>query len=124
MINPNSLTLLNATANLPNYNAGGNNYINTNPQVINQLDSQGKVDYNLNDKIHLMGEYFDLRQGEGLPSQEWLGSPFTTSKQTFETRSKLIELQGTVIISPTMVNQLSLGANIYVVDLGHKRLGL
>jgi hypothetical protein len=117
-INPNSLTLLNATANLPNYNAGGNNYINTNPQVINQLDSQGKVDYNATDKVHLMGEYFDLRQGEDLPSQEWLGSPFTTSKQSFETRSKLVELQGTVVISPTMVNQLSLGANIYVVDLG------
>ncbi len=117
-INPNSLAFLNGTANLPNYNAGGNNYINTNPQVINQLDSQGKVDYNVNDKIHLMGEYFDLRQGENLPSQEWLGSPFTTSTQSFETRSKLIELQGTVIISPRMVNQLSLGANIYVVDLG------
>jgi len=117
-INTNSLALLNATANLPNYNSGGNNYINTNPQVTNQLDSQGKVDYTLNDKVHLMGEYFDLRQGQGLPSQEWLGSPFTTSKQSFETRSKLIELQGTVIISPTMVNQLSLGANIYVVDLG------
>jgi hypothetical protein len=117
-LNQNSLALLNATANLPNYNSGGNNYINTNPQVINQLDSQGKVDYNVNDKVHLMGEYFDLRQGEDLPSQEWLGSPFTTSKQSFETRSKLIELQGTVIMSPTMVNQLSLGANIYVVDLG------
>jgi hypothetical protein len=117
-INPNSITLLNATANLPNYNQGGNNYINTEPQTINQLDSQGKVDYNVSDKFKLMGEYFDLRQGEGLPSQEWLGSPFTTSKQSFDTRSKLIELQGTVIISPTMVNQLSLGANIYVVDLG------
>ncbi len=117
-INPNSLTLLNATANLPNYSSGANNYINTNPQVINQLDSQIKVDQNISDKVHLMGEYFDLRQGQDLPSQEWLGSPFTTSRQSFETRSKLIELQGTVIISPTMVNQISLGANIYVVDLG------
>ena len=116
-LNQNSLTLLNATANLPNYNSGGNNYINTNPQTIDQLDSQGKVDYNVNDKVHLMGEYFDLRQTQNLPSQEWLGSPFTTSRQSFETRSKLIELQGTVIISPRMVNQLSLGANIYVVDL-------
>ncbi len=116
-INQNSLNLLNATANLPNYNQAGVNYINANPQVINQLDSQGKVDYNVNEKVHLMGEYFDLRQFEGLPAQEWLGSPFTTSKQSFDTRSKLVELQGTVIISPTMVNQLSLGANIYVVDL-------
>ena len=117
-INPNSINLLNALANLPNYNAGGNNYINTNPQIINQLDSQGKADYNVNEKVHLMGEYFDLRQTQGLPSQEWLGSPFTTSAQNFTTRSKLAEVQGTVIISPTMVNQLSLGANIYVVDLG------
>jgi hypothetical protein len=117
-INQNSLTLLNATANLPNYSSGANNYLNTNPQVINQLDSQIKIDQNISDKVHLMGEYFDLRQGEDLPSQEWLGSPFTTSTQSFETRSKLIELQGTVIISPTMVNQISLGANIYVVDLG------
>ncbi len=116
-INANSTALLTATANLPNYNAGGNNYINTNPQVINQLDTQGKGDYNINDKIHLMGEYFDLRQGQDLPSQEWLGSPFTTSKQSFETRSKLAELQGTVIISPSMVNQISWGVNNYVVDL-------
>jgi hypothetical protein len=117
-INSNSLTLLNATANLPNYSSGANNYINTNPQVINQLDSQIKIDQNITEKVHLMGEYFDLRQGEDLPSQEWLGSPFTTSRQSFETRSKLIELQGTVIISPSMVNQISLGANVYVVDLG------
>lgn len=117
-INANSINLLNALANLPNYNAGGNNYINTNPQTINQLDTQGKVDYNISEKIHLMGEYFDLRQSQDLPSQEWLGSPFTTSKQSFETRSKLVELQGTVIISPTMVNQLSIGVNDYVVDLG------
>ncbi|HVT92767.1 MAG TPA: carboxypeptidase-like regulatory domain-containing protein [Bryobacteraceae bacterium] len=117
-IQPDALTLLNATANLPNYASGANNYINTNPQVTNQLDSQVKVDHNLNDKIHLMGEYFDLRQTQQLSSQAWLGSPFTTSRQSFDTRSKLVELQGTVIISPTMVNQLSLGANIYVVDLG------
>ena len=65
-----------------------------------------------------MGEYFDLRQTQDLPSQEWLGSPFTTSKQSFDTRSKLAELQGTVIISPTMVNQISWGVNSYVVDLG------
>jgi hypothetical protein len=118
MINPNSLTLINALTNLPNYNTSGNNYINTNPETINQLDSQIKVDHNINDKIHLMGEFFDVRQTDKLSSQQWAGSPFTTSTQSFETRSKLAELQGTVIISPTMVNQLSIGLNDYVVDLG------
>ena len=118
MINPNSLTLLNALAELPNYSASGNNYINTNPETINQLDSQIKVDHNFTDKIHLMGEFFDVRQTDNLPAQPWAGSPFTTNKQNFTTRSKLAELQGTVIISPTMVNQLSIGLNDYVVDLG------
>src|SRR6185437_1116959 len=70
-INSNSLTLLNATANLPNCSSGANNYLNTTPQVINQLDSQIKIDQNISEKVHLMGEYFDLRQGQDLPSQEW-----------------------------------------------------
>lgn len=117
-INPNSLTLMNSLAQLPNYNLGGNNYINTNPEIVNQLDSQIKIDENISDKVHLMGEYFDLRQSDDLPAQEWAGSPFTTNKQNFTTRSKLAELQGTVVISPTMVNQLSIGLNDYVVDLG------
>jgi len=117
-INPNSLTLLNALAQLPNYSASGNNFINTNPEIVNQLDSQVKVDHNFSDKVHLMGEYFDLRQTDDLPAQEWAGSPFTTNKQNFTTRSKLAELQGTVIISPAMVNQISIGLNDYVVDLG------
>jgi hypothetical protein len=117
-INPNSLTLLNSLAELPNYSSSGNNYINTNPETINQLDSQIKVDHNVGEKVHLMGEFFDLRQTDNLPSQEWASSPFTTNKQNFTTRSKLAELQGTVILSPTMVNQISIGLNDYVVDLG------
>ena len=119
MLNPNSLTLLNALAELPNYSASGNNYINTNPETINQLDSQIKVDHNFTDKIHLMGEFFDVRQTDNLPAQPWAGSPFTTNKQNFTTRSKLAELQGTVIISPTMVNQHSIGKNENDVDLGN-----
>ena len=118
LINPNSLTLMNALAQLPNYSSSGNNFINTNPETINQLDSQLRVDHNFSDKIHLMGEYFDVRQTDNLSSQQWAGSPFTTNKQNFTTRSKLAELQGTVIISPKMVNQLSIGLNVYLVDLG------
>lgn len=118
LINPNSLTLLNALAQLPNYSSSGNNYINTNPEKINQLDSQIKIDQNFTDKVHLMGEFFDVRQTDDLSSQPWAGSPFTTNQQSFTTRSKLAELQGTVIISPAMVNQLSIGLNDYIVDLG------
>ncbi len=118
MINPNSLTLMNALAQLPNYSASGNNFINTNPETISQSDLQVKVDQNFSDKVHLMGEYFDVRQTDNLPAQTWAGSPFTTNQQNFITRSKLAELQGTVIISPAMVNQISVGLNDYIPNLG------
>jgi hypothetical protein len=119
MINPNSLTILNALAQLPNYNSGGFlNFINPNPEVVTQNDIQVKGDYNVSDKLHLMGEYFDTRQTDNLPSEEWAGSPFTTNRQGFVTRSKLAEAQGTYVITPSMVNQLSIGMNNYVVNLG------
>ena len=74
-ISPQSLALYNALANLPNNPAGGfNNYINTNPEIVTQSDLQFKVDQIVNSKTRLMGEYFDTRQTDNLPSEEWLGS--------------------------------------------------
>ena len=118
-INPDALTLLNALAQPPNYVAGGfRNFLNTAPEIITQNDAQGKLEHNIGEKIHLMGEYFDTRQTDQLPAENWAGSPFTTNRQSFATRAKLGVVQGTVILSPNMVNQTSLGVNDYVVDLG------
>ena len=118
-LNPDALTLLNALTQPPNYPSGGfRNFLNTDPEIIKQHDIQGKLDHNIGDKIRLMGEYFDTRQSDQLPAQTWAGSPFTTNRQAFDTRSKMAEVQATVIISPTMVNQFSIGMNDYVVDLG------
>ena len=122
-LNKNSLTLLNALAELPNNPGGGFlNYINANPEILSQNDVQIKVDHNVGNKLRLMGEYFDLRQTDDLPAHTWAGSPFTTNTQSFLTRSKLAQLQATYIMSPTMVNQISLGSNIYVVDLTPNKL--
>ena len=118
-LNQNALTLLNAWAELPNDAANGfNNYLNATPEIVTQNDVQLKVDHNFSEKFHLMGEWFDLRQNDKLPAENWAGSPFTTTKQSFVTSSKLAEIQATVVISPTMVNQLSIGVNDYVVNLG------
>ena len=109
---------MNALANLPNNGAGGfNNYINTNPETVGQWDTQIKGDQIIGNKTRLMGEYFDTRQTDNLPAEEWAGSPFTNNTQSFVTRSKLAELQMTTIISSSMVNQISIGMNNYVVDL-------
>jgi hypothetical protein len=117
-LNQNSLLYLNTMALLPNYNSGGfNNYLNANPEILKQNDIQIKGDHNIGEKFHLMGEYFDLRQDDNLPNQTFLPSPFTNQHQTYFTRSKLAEAQFTWIISPRMVNQVSIGSNIYTVSL-------
>ena len=117
-ISPQALALYNALANLPNTSTNGfNNFINTAPEVVTQPDIQFKADQIVNSKTRLMGEYFDTRQADNLPAEEWLGSPFTNNKQSFQTRSKLAELQMTTVISSSMVNQISIGMNNYVVDL-------
>lgn len=117
-INQNSLVYLNTMALLPNYNSGGfNNYLNANPEILTQNDVQIKVDHSIGEKFHLMGEYFDLRQDDNLPNQTFLPSPFTNQTQTYFTRSKLAEAQLTWIISPQMVNQISVGTNVYTVSL-------
>ncbi|MEO8660810.1 MAG: carboxypeptidase-like regulatory domain-containing protein [Bryobacteraceae bacterium] len=122
-INPSALTLMNALTNLPNNPGGGfQNYINTNPEILSQNDIQIKVDHSIGSKLRLMGEYFDLRQTDDQPSHGWVGSPFTGNTQSFLTRSKLAEIQATYIISPNMVNQISLGMNNYVVDLTPNKL--
>ena len=117
-LNQNSLVYLNTMALLPNYNGGGfNNYLNANPEILTQNDVQIKGDHSIGEKFHLMGEYFDLRQDDNLPNQTFLPSPFTNQTQTYFTRSKLAEAQLTWIISPQMVNQISVGSNIYTVSL-------
>lgn len=118
MISSNSLAFLSALAPLPNNPGGGFlNYLNTEPGILDQRDDEIKVDQNLSSKLRLMGEYFDERQTQKLPSQSWAGSPFNTNQQFFTTDNQLAQLQLTQTISSSMVNQTSIAMNNYVVSL-------
>jgi hypothetical protein len=118
MINPNSQAFLQALEPLPNNPAGGFlNYINVNPAILDQRDDEIKADQNLSSKFRLMGEYFDERQTQRLPAQEWIGSPFNTNYQVFTTDNQLAQLRLTQMLSSSMVNQTSIAMNNYVVNL-------
>jgi hypothetical protein len=119
-INQNSVALLNALAPLPNYSSGFLNYINLNPTTLREIDSQIKVDHNFNSKWRLMGDYFDTHQFLDYaydPSIGDNGSPFPSNRENDLTRNKLARLELTGTITPNMVNQISVGTNIYVLDL-------
>jgi hypothetical protein len=118
MINPNSLALLNALAELPNNPGGGFlNFINLKPTTLRQVDSQAKVDHNFNSRVRLTAEYFDTHQYLDFAFNNDTGSPFTTTRENDVTRNKLAEIQLTATLAPSMVNQLMLGMNNYVLDL-------
>jgi len=117
-INPNSVALLNGLADLPNYASGGFlNFINLKPTTLREIDAQLKVEHNFTSKWRLMGEYFDTHQFLDYANNPNTGSAFTTTRENDVTRNKLARLELTGTISPTMVNQVSLGLNSYVLDL-------
>lgn len=118
MIQPGSVALMNALMELPNNPSGGFlNYINLNPQINRQRDDQIKIDHNINSKLRLMGEFFDEHQTLDFPNQPWISSPFTTNKFTDFTDNYLAQIQLTMILSPAMVNTVSVATSQYVDNL-------
>jgi len=117
-IDQNSVALLNALADLPNTPPGGFlNFINLRPTTLRQIDSQIKVDHNFSSRMRLMAEYFDTHQYLDFPFNNDTGAPFTTTRENNLTRNKLAKLQLTSTLSSSMVNELGVGMNNYVLDL-------
>ncbi len=117
MINQNALTFLNAFASLPNNpGAGFLNYISETPVLLTQRDDEGKIDYNITQRLRLTGEYLDERQTSPTPGT------FPTQGQTLHTPNQLAQVQLTQIISPSMVNQTSVSMNYYIIDSSYTGL--
>jgi len=115
MLNSSSLALMNALMELPNNPAGGFlNYINLKPQLNRQRDDQIKIDHNFGSRLRLMGEFLDEHQQLNFPNQSWLGSPFTTNSFTDNTDSYVAQLQLTAMLTPAMVNTVSVATSQYV----------
>jgi hypothetical protein len=117
-INQNSLAFLNALSQLPNNPGGGFlNYINLNPEINRQHDDQVKIDHDINPKLRLMGEFFHMHQSLGYPNQPWINSPFTTNQFVDFTDNYLAQIQLTMILTPAMVNTVSIATSQYVDNL-------
>ena len=113
-IDQNALTFINALTPLPNNAANGfNNYLNTNPTVLGQLDAMAKVDHNISSKLRLTGEYFNEGQTQNSPNA---ASPFPNNYSIRTTNNQLAKVQLTQIFSPVMTNQTSIAMNNYVIN--------
>lgn len=117
-VNTSQLALLNALAPLPNYSSGASNYVNTNPNVTNQLDEEAKIDHYITPKFRLTGELLWESQNAYNANAARMGSPFSTNWDTFLSDNKVAQLSLTQMYTPTMTNTTSVAMNNYNITHG------
>ncbi len=112
-INASQLAMLNALAPLPNFSSNATNYINTKPNVTNQLDEEAKIDHYITPKFRLTGELFWESQNAYNAAASRMGSPYSSNYDVFLSDNKLAQVQLTQMYSPRMTNQTSIAMNNY-----------
>lgn len=118
MVNSSQLAMLNALAPLPNYSSGATNYVNTNPNVTNQLDEEGKVDHYITPKLRLTGELLWESQNAYNANASRMGSPYSTNWDTFLSDNKVAQVSLTQMYTATMTNTTSVAMNNYNITHG------
>ena len=112
-INTSELAMLNALAPVPNYSSGATNYINTKPNIVNQLDEEAKIDHYITPKYRLTGELFWESQNAYNAAASRMGSPYTTNYDVFLSDNKVAQVQLTQLYTSSMTNQTSVAMNNY-----------
>jgi hypothetical protein len=111
-------TLTNCTA-VPNEDAvclSGGNYVNSNPQLLKQLDTMGKIDHQINDRLRLTGEY--MREGvkNHLNSAQSISSYYPGNQDLYYNNDSVAQIHLIQQLSNTMLNQTSIAMDRYVVE--------
>lgn len=118
MVNTSQLAMLNAMAPLPNYSSGATNYINTKPNVTNQLDQEAKIDHYITPRFRLTGELLWETQNAYNANASRMGSPYSTNWDTFLSDNKLAQISLTQMYSASMTNTTSIAMNNYNITHG------
>jgi hypothetical protein len=117
-VNSSQLAMLNAMAPLPNYSSGATNYINTRPNVTNQLDQEAKIDHYISPRFRLTGELLWETQDAYNANAARMGSPYATNWDTFLSDNKLAQLSLTQMYTSSMTNTTSVAMNNYNITHG------
>jgi hypothetical protein len=92
-----------------------NDYILTNPVIFKQLNGMGKIDQVFNDKWRLTGEYFREGVKDQLASATRMGSYSPYNWDLFYNNDSVAQIHLTEQISGTMLNQIGVAMNRYIV---------
>ena len=107
LLNPQAQYLMGVLTQAPNNGTGFLNFLNAATVINKTRDDEGKIDVEINPKLHLMVEYLDERQINNNTYDTFLGSPYTTSADPIKSDNQLAQIQLTATLSPSMVNTFS-----------------
>jgi hypothetical protein len=94
----------------------GGNYVNSNPVLLKQLDTMGRIDHQINDRFRLTGEY--IREGvkNHLNSAQSLSSAYPGTQDLYYNNDSVGQLHLIETISNNIVNNISFAMDRYVVE--------
>ena len=90
-------------------------FVLTNPVIFKQLNGMGKIDHVINSKFRLTGEYFREGVRDQLSSASRMGSTYPTNYDIFFNNDSAAQVHLTEQIGGTMLNQISVAMDRYVV---------
>jgi hypothetical protein len=104
-LNKVSTTLYHDYVPSPNNVGGGfNNYINQNPEKLNQLDYTYRVDHSFSENETLTGRAMYEEVNQQYPYDNWFGSPYSTTTDSFYTTGSNLLLRLNSVITPKLDN--------------------
>ena len=117
-LNSNAVAFAKALYPAPNL-SGTTNFYNTKPQITDQRDDEIKIDHHFNSKFSLLGEYLDEEQtfAQSSLAGSQSGEVFPSNWETDLTHNKLAQVSITGLLTPNMINTVSVGMNIFDLDL-------
>ena len=94
----------------------GGNYVNSNPQLLKQLNTMGRIDHVINPRLRMTGEY--IREGvkNHLNSAQSMGSIYPANQDVYVNNDSVAQVHLVQQISNTMLNQTSFAMDRYVVE--------
>jgi hypothetical protein len=104
-INKVSSTLYHNYVPNPNNPGGGfNNYINQNPEKLTQLDYTYRIDHSFSENETLTGRAMYEEVNQQYPYDNWFGSPYSTTTDSFYTTGSNLLLRLNSVITPKLDN--------------------
>ena len=115
LLDPNAVLFM-GTGALPKPNSGTDNYVASPKQPTYVREDVARVDYNITDKMHLLGSWIHDQMSQTIIPTQWSGDSYDTVGNVFSNPSWAAVIKLSQTLSPTLLNETALNVNGNTID--------